>query len=700
MFHVPEWPVTFVARADVLREFLEWARGPTGPEPRVAHALWVRIARLLDDATRTRVPAGKRAEASVVGLPGRHPPLDARLVGMVLGQTGLRHAPTRSVEPGIDGGTETAYALPNWLTADVADGCRDPGGRTKSAPGFLRVRLWEDGRRIAVGNGSVDTLVDHSVLRVVKLRRKAPSPHRRGRLATTASALLEELEAILGVPASNVGWLRRMLDDPGGVESEALRIWNDFVARCQVPRSFRVRSGSLSLADLLVLQRGGEGGRHRQVFAEHHPWATKCLLESADPDEAFSPIDENPANSIVVAAEFFCCSSNSACPKAVRFAKLLPRHRLEESLDRLFGDPRDRSSSASQQCRALLLEAHSQDSELLTHIGGNARRTRAQIERARAVFFAYRDGTMGSFDCAYALATLLIRMMVRNAFDPAELDPESLVAGLVAASADTLAALASQRLETPSVSIPEPGADLVDTGVLALLAYVGGPGRPRLTMKQLVRFADAVRDQCVHRFEAVKLSVDANLPTPPGWSDEAHSPLGGVRVRALTSLDEMAREGREMKNCLRDGRYQHATLLGRLALFSIEANDGRATLALKPLAARAPGDGIRYVGWEIEELRGPQNNDPSAACERAASALREVLEEECPYVLPRLEVRRRKRVREALDQSRSFNGNVAAAMARWREVYVKHLPRSFDKVTPEEIVASYLVDPNESGAGM
>ena len=623
---------------------------------------------------------------------GENQPAPDRLAKTVLEEARLRHVPTRIVEPGIDGGTDTVYALPTWLGADLGDGYCHPDGRPRSAPGFVRVRFREGSRRIVVGDGSVGAVVDASVLRSVNLRRKAPSARRRRRIAATTTALMRELGAILGTSVSDIGWLRRMLDDPDTTEADAIRIWNDFVVRCPVPSSFRARNRSLSLADLLVLRRGGEGGRHRQVFAEHHPWAVRHLLDAADPDEAFATIDRNPANSIAVAAKQLCCSGDSACDKAVRFAKLLPRHRANESLDRLLGDPEERRA---RQCRSLLLEAHSQDSELVTHIGGNARRTRAQIRRALAVLFAYRDGTMGGFDCSYTLATLLVRMMVRNAFDPEALDPDALVAGLVAASADTFAALVSERLAIPSVRTPVPDADVLDTGVLALLAWIDEPGRPRLTTKQLVRFADASRDRCVHRFEAVKVSLERSLPLPPGWSDGKHSVVGGARVRLLTSLEEMALEGREMRNCLRHGRYQRAVQLGRLALFSIKAPDGRATLALKPLMDRAPGGGIRHGGWEVDECRGPMNDDPSPGTATAASELKELLEEECPYLLPREEVRRRRMVLETLDQSRSFNSDVAAANRRWRDLYVQHLPRSFAKATPEEIVAAYLVDTNE-----
>ena len=659
---------------DALREHLQHEAASTdGKSPdRAVRA--ARFARLLAEA------ASEQHASRTAPPPERHrAPLPAGLAELIAAGAELSQIPDQLVEAGIDGGT--VFNLPGWLTR------ADASGTTDSIPGLLSVAFRRGGREIVVRADPAGTVPPDAALRAVKLRRKAPSKHRRRRIVETASSLLAELGTVLGRAAPTPPRLQNMLDDPATAETAGLRVWNDFVASCRVPPSFRVRNRSLSLADLLVLRRGSQDGRHREAFADHFPWAARHELDGGDPEEVFSTIDDNPADSIVVAARNFCCTGDAACDKAIRFAKLLPRHRLKQPLDRLLGAPAD---PADKQVRSLLLEAHSQDSELLTHIGRDVPRTRAQIRRALDVFFAYRDGTMGSFPCAYALATLLVRMMVRNASDPEEIDPDLVAAGLAAVSADSLAAFASARLDDPSTTLPEPDADILDTGALALLSYVGEPGRPRLTVKQLVRFARAAHDLSGHRIEIARTRLVGSAPPPPGWSDAKHSDAGGVRIRPLGSFGEMAREGREMRNCLREGRYQLASLLGRLSLFAIGADDQRATLALRPTAERAPGGGVRYTGWEIDQLRGPLNADPAPACEQAAVRLVELLDQECPRLLSQEEVQRQRTAREALDQSRSFNRNILEAQARWEAVYRDHLPPSFGTVSPDEIVANYL----------
>ena len=659
---------------DAPKEFLRREAVSTDGESRGRAAHAARFARLLVEAASARRASGAAPR------PVRYPPLPAEFAELITAQTEIRQIPEQLVEVGDDGACDSVFALPAWLT-------RDPARVTDGVPGLLRV-AFRGGHEIVVRADPAGAAPRDPALHAVKLRRKAPSRHRRRRLVETVRSLLAELETVLGESAPKARRLQDIIDDPEAAEAAGLRVWNDFVAACRVPRSFRVPNRSFSLADLLVLRRGSQGGRHREAFADHFPWAARHELDGADPEDVLSKIDENPANSIVVAARNFCCTGDAACDKAIRFAKLLPRHRLKQPLDRLLGAPVDQSD---KQIRSLLLEAHSQDSELLTHIGCDIPRAHAQIRRALEVFFAYRDGTMGSFPCAYALATLLLRMMVRNASDPEEVDPHLLAAGLAAVSADSLAAFASARLADPSTTSPEPDADILDTGVLALLLYIGEPGRPRLTVKQLARFLREVHDRSVHRLETVRTRIDdGSFPPSPGWSDAKHSGADGVRIHPLTSFDEMAREGTDMRNCLGAGRYQIAVLLGRLALFSISTENERATLALAPMAEREPGGGIRYTRWEIDQLRGPMNDDPSTACRKAAYGLVELLDRECPFVLPQEEVQRQRAAREALDRSRSFNKSLVEAQARWEGIHREHLPPSFGGVSPDRIVANYL----------
>ena len=145
-------------------------------------------------------------------------------------------------------------------------------------------------------------------------------------------------------------------------------------------------------------------------------------------EAAFEPIDANPSACVLAAAKQVCCSPESACDKAVRFAKHLPRHWANPALDELLGAAAGRGDPDSQ-VRSVLLEAHEEDEELLSHIGEDAWETRGRIYRAIEVLFAYRDDQGGSFACAYRLAALLARIFVRSGHDPREVDPEEIAAG-------------------------------------------------------------------------------------------------------------------------------------------------------------------------------------------------------------------------------------------------------------------------------
>ena len=129
-------------------------------------------------------------------------------------------------------------------------------------------------------------------------------------------------------------------------------------------------------------------------------------------------------------------------------------------------------------------------------------------------------------------------------------------------------------------------------------------------MKQLVKFTDAARHRCVHKLSAIKADTDETWPPPPGWSGpHALACIFGTRITPLTDFDSMTALGIALRNCLRDGRYHRAAVLGRLALFSIEADDGQAALALRPIAAK-DSDDFEVAGWEIDQLKGPPQRRP------------------------------------------------------------------------------------------
>lgn len=679
-----------VDRMEVLGEFAEWAEGSDGPLPEKV-IRGVLMARMLGESYEVNEHLRRGGVERPTVRPGDllwSAPLPAPLATLIERQVRLRHDPARFTRRADGGVKETVFVLPRWLNEDPADeGSDDELGAP--IPRNLHVRIFGDA--LEVRDALTESELDGDELRAVRLVRKAPDASRRWSMVSTTLTMLDELEVILGMPLSEDEWLLQMVNAPAAAEAEALRLWNEvFLPRCEVPPSFLLGDRALSLADMLVLRRGAEGGRHRRTFAAQHPWATRILLDLPDPAEveaAFEPIDANPSASVLAAAKQICCSRESACPKAVRFAKLLPRHWDNPALDELLGAAG--TGHPGSQVRSVLLEAHQEDGELLSHIGEDAWETHGRILRAIEVLFAYRDDLGGSFPCAYRLATLLTRIFVRSGHDPRDVDPGEIAAGLAALSADSLAAFVAKKLESRPTGLPEADVDTLDAGVLAFLAHVGETRRPRLTARQLLKLAEFARDRGVHQLTVIRTEVEDTWPPPPGWSEGEHSSLRGAIVTPLTSVAACLSEGEEMEHCMRDGRYQRAAVMGRVALFSIVAEDGRATLALEP-AERERGGATRINRWRIEQHRAARNDDPSPGCEAAAAALLEALNANCPRRVPRAEVERRKRVREAFDRSRSFNPDTSAAEERWSELYAKNLPRAFRAVTPEMIVEDYF----------
>ena len=679
-----------VSRVQVLEEFAEWAGESDGPlEEKVIRG--VLMARMLGESHEENERLGRAGVERPTLRPGElrwSEPLPGELATLIERQVRVRYAPACLTWTADDGEAETVFVLPRWLNGNPENVGSDVD-LFAPIPRNLHVRF--RGGALHVGDSLTESELDGDELRAIGLVRKFPDASRRKSMVSTALTLLDELEVVLGMPPSDHEWLLHMVDAPAAVEEEALHLWNEvFLPRCEVPPSFLLGDRFLSLADMQVLWRGAEGGRHRRTFAAQHPWATRIILDLPHPEEmeaTFKPIDANPSASVLAAAKQICCSAESACPKAVRFAKYLPRHWDNPALDDLLGEPG--TGHSGSQVRSVLLEAHEEDGELLSHIGEDALETRGRILRAIEVLYAYRDELGGSFACAYRLATLLARIFVRSAHDPNDVGPEEIAAGLVALSADSLAAFVATKLESCPTGLPEADADTLDAGVLAFLAHVGETRRPRLTARQLLRFAEFARNRSVHQMTVIKTEIEDTWPPPPGWSEEEHSSLLGAIVTPLLSGAAFEIEGNKMKNCLRDGRYQLAAVLGRLALFSIVADDGRATLALVP-DERMRGGATWLHRWHIDQLRAAHNNDPSPGCEAAATALLEALNGKCPYPVPRAEMQRRKRVREALDRSRSFNPDTSVAEARWCELYAKNLPRAFRAVTPEKIVEDYF----------
>ena len=63
-----------------------------------------------------------------------------------------------------------------------------------------------------------------------------------------------------------------------------------------------------------------------------------------------------------------------------------------------------------------------------------------------------------------------------------------------------------------------------------------------------------------------------------------------------------------MGNCLARGNlFEQEALLGRLALFSIQTGNARATLSIRPLERRG-----EITSYDIAQLKGPKNSSPPA----------------------------------------------------------------------------------------
>lgn len=146
-----------------------------------------------------------------------------------------------------------------------------------------------------------------------------------------------------------------------------------------------------------------------------------------------------------------------------------------------------------------------------------------------------------------------------------------------------------------------------------------------------------------------------------------------------------------MRHCLREGRYNHAAVLGRLAMFSIKSCGHRATLALKPIEEVTFDGNVRVERWEISEFRGRVNCEPSDACKEAANSLLRRLNQACPVLLPESELRRRTKMRDMMDHSRTFNRDLRTANERWLEIYAMRLPPKLAAISPADVVNRYLL---------
>ena len=596
-------------------------------------------------------------DTGLQALDGEGPGSDPeRLAGAVGDRTVRRHlASCHSV------GGDCVRVLPAWLLDDRPKG---PGRNLCVVSGAFAAN-------VHIADALTTKPIPPKRLRHYRLRRRRPSERRRRRLAMEAEHLLSCLEGVLGEEPGSARALRQAADDPLEAEREALAVWNGFIDECRKRLGRQAVRAGMTMEGLALLKQGRAGGRDRQWFLEHYPWAFAAALDSGEAERLFRRIDRNRANARAVAERLLCCQRLEECESARLVARRMPKYRSDANLLRLLGRYRKQQDV---RLRAILLEANERDGgALLAQAVRDSARTRRQL--GFAVQAILRAGALGEgLDARYEAGMLAFRSFAWSDHDPGGEDPAVLVEGLAAVSTDCLAGFAA-RYPPEDRGEDADRPDAVDCGVLALVALLGGSGRPELTGRQLVAFAEGAAARCVHRVRILeRADIGSAWPEPPGWNAGA----GIAEAEFLATPGAVRAEGRSMQNCLRYAEsYIHGSALGRLALFSLRPPGGaRATLSLA--AVESPdGASVRVDGYRVAELRGFGNGKPDSACLASAERLASALNAHCPYILPPEEALRRAHVRRTLNERRSYNEDPAAAEERWRELYLPLLPRRF-----------------------
>ncbi len=569
-------------------------------------------------------------------------------------------------------GGDSVRVLPAWL---LDDGRKRPGRSLCVVTGAFAAH-------IHIADALTTKPLPAQRLRSYALRRRRPSEKRRRRLAAEAQHLLGSLQRVLGAEPHSARILRRIAEHPLEAEREALAVWNGLVDECCNRLGRQAVMAGMTLEGLALLPQYGD----RKWFLHHYPWAFAAALASGDAERLLRRIDENPANARSVAERLLCCRRLATCRKARHVARRMPKYRADPGLLRVlgrYGDGRD------TRCRAILLEANACDSgELLAHAVRDSARTRRQLDfAARTV---RRAGAMGGSPAVHRRCGLLaFRSFAWSRHEPDGADPASVVEGLAAASIDCLAGFAARHwLQDDPGGDDFAGCDPVDCGILALIGLLEGDGRPALTGKQLAAFTEGAAVRSVHRIRILEhVDIGSGWPGPPGWN--AGGGIAGARL--LATPGAVRTEGRTMQNCLRHTEsYIHASSLGRLVLFAIQAPGGaRATLSLASVES-VHRDRIRLEGYRVSELRGFGNGEPDPACRAIAARISDALNGGCPRILPPEEAFRRAAIRRKLNEHRSYNDDPGAAEQRWRDLYLPLLPRRFAGLPAQDVVEDWI----------
>ena len=535
---------------------------------------------------------------------------------------------------------------------------------------------------------------------------RIPSERRRRLIDLTAKKVLDDFKVAFRVEPPDWNWLRRMRQDPEGVECEAIGIWERLLER--LPLALRIPGVEMGIAELRVLCTGPDGGRDRRWFAEEWPAAALFLLQRGAVKRAFGHVQRNRANAKKVAAATLCCSPGGLrrrpCERALYTARRFPRFKHDAELAELFRS--DRFSRQPTQIRGVLMHLnHETRGDLLRQLGSNSRFARPQVE------FAIRVGMNPLFsttECRFEVAKLVVHILAGSGVDPTTwtrfgVEASDVAQALATVSADALAAFAARRLETddcwPGFNVSSP----FEAGVLALVWYLRHGSRKRPTPKQLCEFARRVRRLASHQIEslhATGLVKENEWPSPPGWREGLVAGLGGATATPITSIGALRACGERFRNCLRgDTEYDIKALLGHLVFFSIHADGHEALLSLRAIAHNDGSGGVRVERYALDDCQSFANGKPSLGCMEAAQRLTDGLNEALPRRLDPTEVERRRSIVRTLDL-RTYNQDMTVAGLWWERAAERCLPPRFTKQDPAAIVDLYLVstlqDPTEA----
>ena len=457
-------------------------------------------------------------------------------------------------------GGDRVRVLPAWL---LGDGRSGPGRSVCVVSGAFAAN-------IHIADALTTKPFPAKRLRNYALRRRRPSERRRRRLAAEAEHLIGCLGRVLGKEPESAGALRRMVESPFETERDALAVWNGFVDECRNRLGRQAVKAGMTMEGLALLSQGRDGGWDRQWFLVHYPWAFAAALESGEAERFFRRIDKNRASARAVAERLLCCQRLDKCKSAGLVAKRMPKYRADPGLLHLLGRYKGRQDT---RFRAILLEANARDGgELLAQVVRDSGRTRRQL--GFAVQAIVRAGAMGGGVTArYEAGMLAFRSFAWSGHDPAGGDPALLVEGLAAISADCLAGFAARRNLEDAVDPDEPeGLDPVDRGILALVGLLDGSGRPELTGKQLLAFAEGAAARCVHRIRILELAdIGSEWPEPPGLN--AGSGIAGARFLATP-----ARCARKAGACRTACATPNPTFTGRPSAAWRCSRSGRPTV--------------------------------------------------------------------------------------------------------------------------